>query len=208
MSRTAAPTLLEEIQLITRIGLQRKLSFPNAHRTSALMRLAVHSGDVTHLPLGPRRWRPDPVAVPAAIWSIHIQGQVRPPGVIKIGVSRDKAAEMPFAKHDYVVQAFSPNPPDHPLRIRILPRTPWDRKYLRHARTCPSGKPILPSASKCPSFIVVMEPTPLPGPRRRHRARVAAPGVRLAHPWSTIGASASADNAQRTAPGRGDSDPR
>ena len=65
--------------------------------------------------------------------SIHGQHQVRAPAVIIIGLSRDKAAEMGFAEHDYVVPALPSNGPDHPFRMRILPRTPWRRKHFRHA---------------------------------------------------------------------------
>jgi len=54
--------------------------------------------------------------------SIHGQHQVRAPAVIIIGVSRDKAAEMGFADHDYVVPALPSNGPDHPFRMRIRMR--------------------------------------------------------------------------------------
>jgi len=42
---------------------------------------------------------------------------------------------MPFAEHDHVVQAFLTNAPDHPLRIRILPRPPRRSQHLRQAQT-------------------------------------------------------------------------
>ena len=54
--------------------------------------------------------------------SIHGQHQVRAPAVIIIGVSRDKAAEMGFADHDYVIQAVSPDAPDDALHIGIRMR--------------------------------------------------------------------------------------
>jgi hypothetical protein len=39
---------------------------------------------------------------------------------------------MPLAEDDHELQVLPPNAPDEALRIGILPRTPWGRKYLFH----------------------------------------------------------------------------
>jgi len=66
------------------------------------------------------------------VMCIHGQRQVRAPAVITRNLPPQNTATMPLAEDDHELQALPPNAPDEALRIGILPRTPWGRKYLFH----------------------------------------------------------------------------
>ena len=53
--------------------------------------------------------------------AILVESQVSPTTVVVAQVLLEHSLEMPLIENDHMVQAFSPNRPDHPLDIRVLP---------------------------------------------------------------------------------------
>ncbi len=60
----------------------------------------------------------------AMVGRVHIQRLVNPPLVVEVDIVSQNPAQVPLVQDGDVVQAFPAQRPDHPFRVRILPRTP------------------------------------------------------------------------------------
>jgi hypothetical protein len=60
----------------------------------------------------------------AWFWTIHRERQMCSPLVIISEIVGQNVHQMPFVDDDDVIQALTPDAPDQPLDIRILPRPP------------------------------------------------------------------------------------
>jgi len=58
------------------------------------------------------------------LWTIHRQGQRRPPRMIRGKVMRQDTREMARVEDVHMVQALAADTPNQPLHRGMLPRTP------------------------------------------------------------------------------------
>ena len=64
---------------------------------------------------------------------ILLQGEMCAGAIVICHVRQQQVAEVAFAEHDNVVEAFSSDRTDQPFGIPVLPWRPWRRRLIANA---------------------------------------------------------------------------
>src|SRR5262249_52308562 len=60
---------------------------------------------------------------PTIAGRVHVKRPVDAPDMVIVDIGLENTAKMSLMQHDHLVEALAPDTPNHPFRIRMLPRT-------------------------------------------------------------------------------------